>query len=103
MIYQQTDMSNVDNVGLLDRINRVIVGTTLITVTVLFTAIPPAAIAGIVALGVYAGLTGFIGWDPLYALVKGMRREAAVQTPSPSPVHRHQGEQPSTGDYKKAA
>ena len=63
MTYQETRFPNVENIGPLDRINRIIVGTTLIMVTVLFTAIPAAAVAGIVALGTYAGLTGFIGWD----------------------------------------
>ena len=101
MTYQITHLSNVDNVGPLDRVNRIIVGTTLIAVTVLFTAIPEAAIAGIVAVGIYAGLTGFIGWDPLYAMTKSLQR----QTPAPAlePLAQGPEEQPSEGSYKKAA
>jgi len=103
MTYQASHLSNVDNVGPLDRVNRIIVGTTLIAVTELFTAIPEAAIAAIVATGMYAGLTGFIGWDPLYALAKTLQRQAPA--PVLEPVATAQGleEQPSAGSYKKAA
>jgi Inner membrane protein YgaP-like, transmembrane domain len=103
MTYQETHFPNVNNIGPLDRINRIIVGTTLITVMVLFTAIPAATVASVVAIGMYAGLTGFIGWDPLYALVKGVQKQAPAQTPATVSAYRRRGEQPSTGSYKKAA
>jgi Inner membrane protein YgaP-like, transmembrane domain len=103
MTYQDTHFPNVNNIGPLDRINRIIVGTTLITVMVMFTAIPATAVAGVVAFGIYAGLTGFIGWDPLYALVKGFQTQAPAKSPATVTAYRRQGEQPSTGSYKKAA
>lgn len=103
MTYQKTNLSEVENVGSLDRVNRIIVGVTLIAVAVLFTAIPSAAVVGIVALGIYAGLTAFIGWDPLYALVKAFQQKTPAQTPATVTTYRRQGEQPSTGSYKKAA
>ena len=65
--------ADVNNVGPLDRVNRIIVGMTLIVVSVLFSAIPATAVAAIVAVGLYAGLTGFIGWDPIYPVVKAFR------------------------------
>ena len=103
MSYQATHLSDVDNVGPLDRVNRIIVGTTLITVTVLFTAIPAAAIAGIVALGIYAGLTGFIGWDPLYAMAKAFQHQTPAQVSATVTMYRGHGEQPTAGSYKNAA
>ena len=103
MTYQVTHLSNVDNVGPLDRVNRIIVGTTLIAVTVLFTALPEAAIAGIVAAGMYAGLTGFIGWDPLYALAKALQRQAPAAVLKTAATEQRPAEQPSAGSYKKAA
>ena len=103
MTYQVTHLSNVDNVGPLDRVNRIIVGTTLITVTELFSAIPEAAIVGLVATGMYAGLTGFIGWDPLYALAKTWQRQAPAPLREPVATAQGQEEQPSTSSYKKAA
>ena len=103
MTYQATHLSDVNNVGPLDRVNRIIVGTTLIMVAVLFTSIPVAAVAGIVALGMYVGLTGFIGWDPVYTVVKALQQRAPAQvsaTVSTYPRHR---EQPAAGSYKQAA
>ena len=103
MTYQDTHFPNVNNIGPLDRINRIIVGTTLITVMVLFTAIPAATVASVVVIGMYAGLTGFIGWDPLYALVKEFQKQTPAHTPAAITAYRRHGEQPSTGSYKKAA
>jgi len=103
MTYQDTHFPNVNNIGPLDRINRTIAGTTLITVMALFTAIPAATVASVVAFGIYAGLTGFIGWDPLYALVKVFQKQTPAQIPATVTAFQRQGEQPSTVSYKKAA
>jgi hypothetical protein len=103
MTYHVTHLSNVDNVGPVDRANRIIVGTTIIMLPVLFTAIPPAAIASLVALGTYVGLTGFIGWDPLYTVTKALQQRAPAQ-PAPMVVaQQQQEEQPAADSYKKAA
>jgi len=103
MTYKANDFYNVENVGPLDRVNRVIVGTTLIMVAVLFTAIAPASIAGLVALGTYAGLTGFIGWDPLYSMTKAFQHRAPEPLPAATAKHEPREAQPSGGDYQKAA
>ncbi|MEJ2552851.1 MAG: DUF2892 domain-containing protein [Gammaproteobacteria bacterium] len=105
MRYQTTHLSDVNNVGPLERVHRIVVGLISITATLLFPAISEAAIVGLVALGVYAGLTGFIGWDPLYALMKGLQRQAPAPTPKPATTatHPHREEQSSAGDYKQVA
>ena len=103
MTYQATHLSNVDNVGPLDRVNRIIVGTTLITVAVLFTAIPATAVAAIVALGIYVGLTGFIGWDPVYTAVKALQQRVPAQVSATVSTISSQGQRPAADDYKKAA
>ena len=103
MTYQDTHFPNVNNIGPLDRINRIIVGTTLITVMVLFTAIPAATVASVVVIGMYAGLTGFIGWDPLYSLTKAFQHPAPEPLPSATADHAPNEAQPSDGDYQKAA
>jgi len=103
MTYQTIDFYNVENVGPLDRVNRIIAGTTLIIVAVLFTAIAPASIAGLVALGTYAGLTGFIGWDPVYSVIKAFQHRDAVQVPAAAAQHESREKQPADGDYQKAA
>jgi len=103
MTYQTNDFYNVENVGPLDRVNRVIAGTALIMVSVLFTAIAPASIASLVAIGTYAGLTGFIGWDPLYSLTRAFQQRAPELRPAATAKHESHEEQPAGGDYQKAA
>jgi len=105
MTYQEMELDDVENIGPFDRANRIVLGLTSITVAVVFTAMPEAAISSLVAIGMYAGLTAFIGWDPLYALVKGYHQRTPVQTPPTvsASVYRHRDEQHATGGYKKAA
>jgi hypothetical protein len=103
MSYQTNDFYHVENVGPLDRVNRIIVGTTLIMVAVLFTAISPASIVGLVALGTYAGLTGFIGWDPLYSATWAFQHRAPGPLPAATAKHEQREAQPSSDDYQKAA
>lgn len=103
MTYQNTNLSDVENVGPLDRVNRMIVALTLVTVAVMFTAIPPVAIFSIVVVSIYAGLTAVTGWDPLFLIVKVLSQRAPEQTPAAITGLRRQDEQPTDGDYKKAA
>mgnify|MGYP001554694897 FL=1 len=107
MAYQATNVSEVENVGSLDRVNRMIVAMILIAVAVLFTTIPAAAVVSIVALGIYVGLTASIGWDPLYALVKAFQQQTPAQIPAPVTTNRRQTnrrkEDHPSGGYKKAA
>jgi len=101
MTHQEIDVDNLENVGMFDRANRIILGITSITVAVAFTAIPEAAIVSLVAVGIYTGLTAFIGWDPLYALAKASQQRPPVQTPPT--VNQRRDEHHSIGGYEKAA
>lgn len=103
MAYQDTNLFQVENVGPLDRINRMIVALTLAVVTVLFSAIPPAAAFSIIVISIYAGLTAATGWDPLYVAVKAFSQRAPEQTLAPASTLRHYEKQAEGGDYKKAA
>ena len=103
MTYQDTNLSNVENVGPLDRANRMIVAGTFIVVAVLFPAIAPGAIFSMVALSIYAGLTAATGWDPLFVLVKALRQRVHVQSPAPLTSIADYKEQTVFDSYKKAA
>jgi len=103
MTYQDMKLSNVENVGPLDRVNRMIVALTLVTVAVVFTAIPSAAVFSIVAVIIYAGLTAATGWDPLFVVVKAFRQRAPKQTSATVISLHRQEEQAAGGEYEKAA
>ena len=105
MNYQVQNVSDVENVGAVDRLNRMIIALTLITVAVLFTAIPAAVAFSIVVVSIYAGLTAAIGWDPLFVVVKALSQRESGQSHTSATVAKLeiQEEQPVEGDYKKAA
>jgi Inner membrane protein YgaP-like, transmembrane domain len=103
MTYQDTKLSKVENVGPLDRVNRMIVAGTLIAVAVLFPAIAPGAAFSIVALSIYAGLTAATGWDPLFVIVKAFSQRAQGQSPATPITYAGHKEQPVFAGYKKAA
>jgi hypothetical protein len=103
MTYQDTNFPEVENVGMLDRVNRGIASMTLIVAAVQITMIPSTAVAAMVALGLYTGLTASIGWDPLYALVKAFQQRTPAPTPATITPYPQRGGRSSGGSYKKAA
>jgi hypothetical protein len=105
MAYQQINLDDVENVRSFDRVNRIILGVTSIMAAVLLTDIPEAALVTLTAVGMYAGLTAFIGWDPLYALAGMFQRQAPTPTPKTPGVatQQHHVEAVSSDDHKRAA
>ena len=103
MSYQAMNVSKVENVGPVDRVNRMIVALTLVTVAVVFTAIPPAAAFSIVVLSIYAGLTAATGWDPLYVVAKAFSQRAPEQGMATVTSLRREEPQSAGSEYKKAA
>jgi Inner membrane protein YgaP-like, transmembrane domain len=103
MQYAETLSATIENVGALDRFHRVLVGTTLIIVAALFSAIPAGAAFSLVAFGIYAGITGAIGWDPMYAFVKALHQRTTVPTPETLTAYQRHEEPAAADNYKKAA
>jgi len=103
MTYRDANSSELENVGPLDRVNRMIVALTLIAVAVVFTAIPSAAVFTLVVLSVYAGLTAVTGWDPLFVVVKAMQHRVPEQTVETVIPRRRREDQPAVGDFRQAA
>jgi hypothetical protein len=102
MSYQKMNLSNVENVGLLDRANRMIVALTLATVAVVFPAIPAAAAFSLVVISMYAGLTAATGWDPLFVIVKALSQRVPEQAAA-TVTSLRQPEAEIGGDFQKAA
>ena len=103
MTYQYANVSNVENIGGVDRINRIIVALSLVAVVELFTAIPAGAVFSVIVVSLYAGLTAVIGWDPLFPVVKAFSQRADEQVPATVTSLQRKEEQPAPDDYKKAA
>jgi len=103
MTYRDTNLSELENIGSLDRVNRMIVALTLIAVAVVFTAIPPAAVFILTVLSIYAGLTAVTGWDPLFVVVRALQQRAPEQTVETLTPRRRREDQPAVGGYRQAA
>jgi len=103
MTYRDTNLSELENVGPLDRVNRMIVALTMIAVAVMFTAIPPAAVFSMAVLSIYAGLTAATGWDPLFVVVKALQQRPPEQAVAAVTPKRRCEDQPAVGGYRQAA
>jgi hypothetical protein len=103
MTYQDTNVATVENIGGVDRVNRMIVALTLVAVVELFAAIPAAAVFSIIVVSLYAGLTAAIGWDPLLPVVKAFSQRVDEQAPATVTSLQRKEEHPASDDYKKAA
>jgi hypothetical protein len=105
MAKRQTDVDCVENIGAFERVNRLILALGAIMVAVVLTVIPEMAVVALVAIGIYSGLTAFLGWDPLYGLAKSLLRQPPAPTPATTTASGAQcREEPSlAGRYDKAA
>lgn len=64
------------NITLSDCLSRMLVGISLIIATLLVDAAP----SWLALLGAYPILTAMLTWDPVYALIDGLRNKMAIDT-----------------------
>ena len=105
MNYQHANLSEIENVGLIDGAVRGSLSIATVLAVLLIPAMPETMMAVLTLIAIYTGLTAFLAWDPFYALMK--KSQAQPQTPAPATVTgrpiRAEQKQPSTGGHKKAA
>ena len=106
MKHQPENSFDVENVGWFDSAFRGSLATALILGVLLIPSVSSTTLAVMTLIAVYAGLTAFIGWDPLYAMIKGPRQVSQQQSPQPvavAPQAVKRSEPQHDDDYKKAA
>ena len=79
----------MNNISTLNRIFRIALSLGLI-VAVLNGSGPLGAMAYLPFISIYAGLTAFIGWDPVNALVSKLEKVLAIKH-----SHTHHGDLPA--------
>ncbi len=97
---------DVENVGWFDSALRGSLATALVLGVLLIPSVSSTTLAVMTLIAIYAGLTAFIGWDPLYALMQGPRQVSQQQASQPVavvPQVAKRDEQQHDDDYKKAA
>ena len=70
MAYEDEKLTEVENIGFIDCIVRGSASIAILVAVMLLPSITTITLFGLTQLAIYAGLTAFIGWDPLYALIK---------------------------------
>lgn len=106
MSSQAKKFADVENVGMIDSVFRGSLSIAIILSVLLIPAISSSVMVALTLIAIYTGLTGFISWDPFYALVKGSQ----YQLPEKVEVSEHVSadsklKEQAAGDYhgKKAA
>jgi hypothetical protein len=103
MIYEDEKYTEVENVGFVDGVARGSASIAILMAVMLIPAISSYMLFALTQLAIYAGLTAFIGWDPIYAMLKRPAIQVPAQAPASVDAVPRQEPQVSGGDHKKAA
>ena len=101
-----TNFFEVENIGLIDGIFRGSLSIAVLLSVLLIPTISSSLLVSLTLVAFYLGLTAFLSWDPVYALVKTFRtqaRQRACVTVVIHSVPRHSGPAVSDVSHKKAA
>jgi hypothetical protein len=82
MTHKDEKFGAVENVGFVDGVVRGSVSITILVAILLVPSISSLTLFGLTQLAIYAGLTAFIGWDPVYAMMKRSESRRPAQQPS---------------------
>jgi hypothetical protein len=80
MTYEDEKFGAVENVGFVDGVVRGSLSIAILVEIMLVPSITSLTLFGLTQLAIYAGLTAFIGWDPIYAMMKQAEPQRAVQS-----------------------
>ena len=83
MKHAALNFPDVENVGLIDSVFRGSLGIAILLSVLLIPTISSTQLVTLTLLVIYAGLTAFISWDPIYALL--MKRKQRPQPVKPVP------------------
>ena len=105
MAYQDANFTVVGNVGMIDSIIRGSVAIATILAVLLVPSMSSSALINLTLVAIYAGLTAFTSWDPVYALLNKARRQAPAPTPDAAVAQPNsRASEPVSGEsHKKAA
>ena len=103
MTYVNAKFTQPENVGYVESVVRGSVSIALVVAAMLIPAIGSYSLFVLTQVAIYLGLTAFIGWDPIYAMLKQPASHVPAQTPETVVEPERQSPQVSGGDHKKAA
>jgi len=103
MTYVNEKFTQPENVGYVESVLRGSVSIALLVAVMLIPAIDSYFLFSLTVVSIYLGLTAFIGWDPIYAMLKQPSSGLPVQAPAVVVTPERQQPHVSGGDHKRAA
>jgi hypothetical protein len=103
MTYEDEKFAEVENVGFVDGVVRGSASIAILVAVMLLPSITAFTLFGLTQLAIYAGLTAFIGWDPIYALLKKVESRRPTQVRATVSSYPQREAQVSGGKHMKAA
>ena len=103
MIYEDETFAAVKNVGLVDSLVRGTASIAILVAEIMMPSITALTLFGLTLLVIYTGLTAFIAWDPLYAMMKRAEPRPSAQAASTIAAGRRREDQAYGDGHKKAA
>ena len=103
MINRASASIEAENMSFIESVVRGLISIASVAVVMHMPSVSGLALFGLTQLAIYAGLTAFIGWDPVYAVFKQGQSRLPAQSPAKLDVHSRQEGQAAADDHKKAA
>ena len=103
MTYVNAKFTQPENVGYVESVLRGSISIALLVAAMLIPAIGSYFLFALTQVAIYLGLTAFIGWDPIYAMLKQHSSGVPALVPVTVVTPERQQPQVSGGDHKKAA
>jgi len=103
MTYEDEKFGAVENVGFVDGVVRGSLSIAILVAIMLVPSITSLTLFGLTQLAIYAGLTAFIGWDPIYAMMKQAEPQRTVQPTATVASYPRREAQADSKGHKQAA
>jgi hypothetical protein len=103
MTYEDPKFTQPENIGFIERIVRGSLSIALLVAAMLIPAIGTYSLFALTLVAIYLGLTAFIGWHPIYAMLNQSASHVPSQPSAREVAPERQKPQVSGGDHKKAA
>jgi len=103
MTYEDPKFTEAENVGFVDGVVRGSASIAILVAVMLIPAISSYTLFALTQLAIYAGLTAFIGWDPVYAMMKRPASQVSAQAPATVAAYPQREVEPVSGGHRQAA
>jgi hypothetical protein len=103
MTYVDAKFTEVENVGFVDGVVRGSASIAILVAVMLIPTISSYTLFALTQLAIYAGLTAFIGWDPIYAMKKHPASQASAQAPATVAAYPRREAKSAGGGHRQAA